>query len=410
MARSSDELHVWEGKGIPVGTFTRHWQQVSFQYDPTFPGPPISLNLPLDGEWSQNAPGRFLSNLLPDGTYERNRMRAKFDADSIQPFDLLDRIDTVGGLIFSKTDTFPQLHPGIGHRVTEFDLIQRIQDAKHGHGPIIPTGAARYSVAGGQGKFTLRLAGHEWYDPDSTHPSTHIFKPEAVDWPDSDYVENATMDLAEKAGVPTPEHGILTVSGERTYVVSRFDRILQDGEVQRIHCEDLLQGLGMRSEEKYEASAEDCGRLLLKADPTGSALSQFLQLLAFNTLSGNADAHAKNYSIYLDPHFTSVGMTPIYDAVDTRMWGNITTRLAMPINGKLHAPDITLKDWAAFGAKLGFPPDRMTDIIMSVAQNIHSNVRQIARQDLPEAIQKRFISTVGACLKPVLEPRRQIIR
>lgn len=407
MVDRQNELYVWEDEDTPVGVFTRHWQTISFHYDQSFPGPPISLSLPIGAPASSRAAGDFLANLVPDTIVQRSNMRKVYGAASIQPFDLLDRIDTAGGLIFSKDESYPSV-PAMTtpiEPISDKGIATLIHMAKHAHGPVV-TQNVRYSLAGFGGKFTLSYVDGQWYPSSALLPSTHIFKPSSQTWLHSDDVENATMSLAEQAGLTVPPHGMIHVDGEKSYIIQRFDREPdQFGTVRRIHCEDLLQALGMSSKDKYAPTAEQIIRLLNNVDPIGNLTWQFIQQLVFNTFCGNTDAHAKNYSIYLDVHHPSIQLTPIYDAANTRIWPEITDSLAMPINGKHVAAQITISDWKQFALVNNLDPARMIDEVQGQAKLIQNSVSSVLPL-LPQEYRKRFAHIIRVNITHLLPQRK----
>ena len=100
------ELHAWEN-GHHVGVFSEDDEErISFTYDAE-DGLPISLSLPRTGGWRDQAPRNFLDNLLPDNPNVRQAMREHLNASSAGVFDLLDRVDATGGLVFSLSPEPP---------------------------------------------------------------------------------------------------------------------------------------------------------------------------------------------------------------------------------------------------------------------------------------------------------------
>ena len=95
----TDILHVWMGDRRHVGVFSRDdGGRVVFQYDSDTDAP-ISVSLPLDGGWSAGVPEAFLDNLLPDEETARYAMMHRLGAASTDVFDLLDGVDSTGGLV-----------------------------------------------------------------------------------------------------------------------------------------------------------------------------------------------------------------------------------------------------------------------------------------------------------------------
>jgi len=123
--------------------------------------------------------------------------------------------------------------------------------------------------------------------------------------------------------------------------VERYDRKIDPstGEVQRIHQEDFCQALGVPSHRKYQQEGGPAASDLLaciRAHSTAPALDlgHFLDLLVFNVLIGNADAHGKNDSwLYTGG---SRRLAPAYDLVATTLWPELSSRMAMRIGQAKH--------------------------------------------------------------------------
>lgn len=324
------ELHAWEN-GHHVGVFSEDDEErISFAYDAN-EGLPISLSLPRTGGWRDQAPRNFLDNLLPDNPNVRQAMREHLNASSAGVFDLLDRVDATGGLVFSLSPEPPIPSPTLrlisdSQIANEIDRIERTRNYwwdEDSH--------CRFSLGGAQGKFTLSRVDGKWYWPDMMLPSTHIVKPKPHDLPEATKVELATMRLSELCGIDTPARGEITAQRKTAYIVERFDRRLEEGRIVRLRQEDFLQALGLPTRDKYDPSADDCLDLLQRIDASGSLSYRWLERLAFNTSSANSDAHAKNYSLILDPA-SGIRLSPQYDAVATRYWPEFNWELTMPLN------------------------------------------------------------------------------
>ena len=165
------ELHAWEN-GHHVGVFSEDDEErISFAYDAN-EGLPISLSLPRTGGWRDQAPRNFLDNLLPDNPNVRQAMREHLNASSAGVFDLLDRVDATGGLVFSLSPEPPIPSPTLrlisdSQIANEIDRIERTRNYwwdEDSH--------CRFSLGGAQGKFTLSRVDGKWYWPDMMLPST----------------------------------------------------------------------------------------------------------------------------------------------------------------------------------------------------------------------------------------------
>ena len=87
--------------------------------------------------------------------------------------------------------------------------------------------------------------------------------------------------------------------GQNTYLTERFDRDTSTDIASRIDMEDVAQALSLPPERKYNVTAQQVIKLL-GSEVSEQSQHDFIRLLAFNIAIGNADAHAKNYSIMLD--------------------------------------------------------------------------------------------------------------
>ncbi len=173
-------------------------------------------------------------------------MREHLNASSAGVFDLLDRVDATGGLVFSLSPEPPIPSPTLrlisdSQIANEIDRIERTRNYwwdEDSH--------CRFSLGGAQGKFTLSRVDGKWYWPDMMLPSTHIVKPKPHDLPEATKVELATMRLSELCGIDTPARGEITAQRKTAYIVERFDRRLEEGRIVRLRQEDFLQALGLR--------------------------------------------------------------------------------------------------------------------------------------------------------------------
>jgi serine/threonine-protein kinase HipA len=71
-------------------------------------------------------------------------------------------------------------------------------------------------------------------------------------------------------------------------------------------------------------------------------------------LIGNCDAHGKNYSLLYDSPAPS--LAPLYDLVSTAMYDELTTRLAMSIDGATMLEEVTIEAWQQLAKEVGFAP------------------------------------------------------
>ena len=380
----TDVLNVW-ADGRHVGVFSRASGATRFEYDADVTSP-ISLSLPIGGG-QPSAAEAFLQGLLPEGEVARLRMRHGLGAASTDSFDLLDSVDSAGGLVFSSSSSDPE--------VSEALVPMQPEDLEALCASVAGSGAAwweadermRFSLAGAQGKFTATCLSGDWYWPSASLPSTHIFKPESARIADVAYVECACMRLASRCGLTTPRSTVARLAGTSVYVVERFDREASGDGVARLRTEDLCQALGVMPSEKYEVSMGDVIGLFRRSGLPSDEVYSWVTMVGFNVLVGNADAHAKNYSLYE----TDAGprLCPLYDCVTTSYWDGFDRALAMSVNGKWYPEEIGLDDWAREAQADGLDPERVRSSVRDLAARIVEET-PLAMEGIPKGVALRL--------------------
>ncbi len=364
-----NRLYVWEGDNF-VGVFTRNpCGVIEFAYDLTAVRP-ISLSLPLEGGWGEGVPRNFLEGLLPDRDTELIRMKVALGAPDTDPFSLLDLNDVTGGLSFTADDEPPSQSASPIEPMTVDDIAARIRRARKEDSAWWEgvDRRCRFSLAGTQGKFSMARVGDEWFWPSASLPSTHIVKPEPVKAPGAIQIERACLALAEACGLEVPTCGVIEAMGETAYITERFDRMqTESGVCRRLRIEDFNQALGLPTRDKYLPEASEVTALLNVADPTLELSYAWFEQFAYNVHVGNADAHAKNYSLYLDH---KVMLCPLYDCLTTSYWPQFTEGLAMSVNEIWYPRAITPDDWAREGETCGLDGSRVRDIAQRVSNVI----------------------------------------
>lgn len=377
------ELHVWSDS-IHIGVFLQRDEgsPIRFRYD-NAEGIPISLSLPRTGDTSVIAPKAFLENLLPESQKARWRMADRLGVDSVDTFDLLAGVDVTGGLVFTPSAEKPSVQ-GEARPLDDDELAaQIIQTRAAGSAWFARTEHCRFSLAGGQPKFTLANHNGTWLWPNIAIPSTHIIKPAVADCSGSDHVENAVMKLGELCGLQAAPHGMIEPrTGVSAYIVERFDRKVENGRVRRLHCEDIAQAMGCMPDGKYDIDAVSCIRFLHRFDPTDGLGYEFVRRLAFNVSSADSDSHGKNYSLMLESD--GIRFSPMYDVSATRTWVGIDQDLAMRINDKEFAEWVEPSDWAVLAADSGLDEDKVVAIARNMAGLVLDHMDEIVSM-VPEA-------------------------
>ena len=161
----------------------------------------------------------------------------------------------------------------------------------------------------------------------------YILKPQTDRYRQLPEIEDLTMHLAEVAKIAVVPHGLIRFTdGEICYITRRIDR-MEDGS--KVPMEDMCQLSERLTEYKYKGSYEQIAKLIKKY----SAFSQldlvnFWEVVIFSWITGNADMHLKNFSLY-NNHKMGYALTPAYDLLSTKIvMPEDTEELALTLNGK----------------------------------------------------------------------------
>ncbi len=353
--------------GRLAGTLSRKDNgNLQYRYDSAYveeQGPRLSLNLPLQAEaFPHRDCLAFFGNLLPEEDV-RTQIALATGISAGNDYQLLERF---GGDVAGAVT----LQPPRDEREQEKDSLEvlsaeRLDEILAGlpQRPLAvdENGEVRLSLAGAQSKLPVVETEEGFALPHgSGHPTTHILKPEPARFPGLVDNEFFCMRLAREVGleVATVERAE-TTSGLPYLIVERYDRDLSEEPIRRLHQEDLCQALGKLHVEKYQ---QEGGPSVVEAmaliDETSVAPArdrqQFWLALVFNVLIGNCDAHGKNYSLLYDS--PAPRLAPLYDLLSTSVYGELTRRLSMSIDGVAMLEDVEIKAWERLANEVGFAP------------------------------------------------------
>ena len=159
-----------------------------------------------------------------------------------------------------------------------------------------------------------------------------ILKPQTDRFANLPENEDLTMHLAEAAGIKTVPHSLIRFAdGELCYITRRVDRT-KKGD--KIAMEDMCQLSERLTEDKYKGSYERIAKLIKQysAAPLLDVVN-FWEVVVFSWLTGNADMHLKNFSLYRPAD--NYMLTPAYDLLSTSIvMPDDDEELALTLNGK----------------------------------------------------------------------------
>lgn len=366
-------LDVWlDGYSEPVGRLDAlESGSTSFQYRPGYliDGRPISLSLPLTDQPVEDATARaFFDNLLP----ENDQMERVIDREGLDRGDIVGILAHVGGDCAGALSCLPLGSPPIkvpgdlesDYRPLEEDelreIVTRLAERRR-----LPEGLDDPSpVAGVQGKLALTvLADGRFGLPAAGRkvPTTHILKvPRRTEARDA-ILEEAASSLAAACGFAVSNSRHVEIHGVGALLIERFDRIIAEGVVYRLHQEDFAQALGLPASLKYERRGRAGRRfdaaaihsVLMQLDRPAPAVEAFLLATIFNLAIGNNDNHAKNHGILHLPGSGPV-LAPLYDVLPFRLHRDYTDELAFSIGSATHFDKMKAADVSALLACFGF--------------------------------------------------------
>ena len=369
-------LNVWvEASPEPIGrltaadngavqfTYERAWAYAAASF-------PLSLSLPLREEPFGDAISRaFFSNLLQEND-QLERVIAREGLDRGDMVGLLAHVgaDCSGSVSVLREDHPPIKRPGSLSQdydaLSEEDFADLVLRLAQGH-PLPAEMRDPSPVAGFRRKISLAALPGDCFGlpkAGSGAPTTHILK-----IPDPDHRHEARHEafataLAQQAGFNVGDCIAGEVEGQDVLLITRFDRLVVEDQVYRVHQEDFAQALGLPAELKYERrgrvgrrfDAAAIARVLNATDRPALAREQFLRMTLFNLLIGNNDNHAKNHGLLHVPAQAPV-LAPFYDLVPVKIVAGFRQDLAFRIGNAQLPHEITGSDLESFCVAIGIP-------------------------------------------------------
>lgn len=161
----------------------------------------------------------------------------------------------------------------------------------------------------------------------------YILKPQTDRFASLPEVEDLTMHLAELAKIRVVPHSLIRFAdGELCYITRRVDRT-EKGE--KLPMEDMCQLTERLTEHKYKGSYEQIAKAVQRFSSVPKLdLVNYWEQVVFSWITGNADMHLKNFSLYstVKGNYT---LTPAYDMLSTALvMPEDTEELALALNGK----------------------------------------------------------------------------
>jgi len=290
---------------------------------------PLSTRLPATTDDPMRPPwlAGWLRGLLPDSTRVLRSWCESHGVEEERPLHLLGTrvgADCAGAVPFGRPESTAHLlnAPGSLAVLSEdeaHDWLRRLR-VHPAYRPHRWSGDVGWSLSGMQPKVAWRRVGDDWAMARGREPTSHIVKVTRLDYEHEALIEHLTLRTAARLGIPAARTAIIEWDDVEAIAVSRFDRTRTTAAapLSRIHQEDLCQAAGAAPEQKYQRHGGPdparCAALLrddISVTPTDD-LRRFRDMLLFQWLIVNPDAHAKNYGLLLRGDARL--LTPLYDA------------------------------------------------------------------------------------------------
>ncbi|MCG8684990.1 MAG: type II toxin-antitoxin system HipA family toxin [Desulfobacterales bacterium] len=353
-----DKLNVFINQNRAGELWLDDQRRFCFQYDETWLNSPksyrLSTCLPLRQDpFLANTPFSYFANLLPEGRI-LDVLSRKLQISVNNTFELLKAIggDCAGAVSLYEDNSFPPRPKDYSYAPLTKKRLAKVIETLPDNPFMADEQGIRLSLAGAQEKLPVFL------DKDSSiqiakkgAPSSHILKTPIKELQGS--VENETycMMLAQNMGLLVPEVQIIRVNTIPLYVVKRFDRKIKKGLLYRVIQEDFCQGLNVDPQLKYTPTIQECFSLIRKESASQIRdIRRLLELVIFNGLIGNSDAHAKNISLIHDENGTT--LAPFYDLLSTWIYP-YAKKMAMKIGGGRHFQFLTPDHFKQFAQDTG---------------------------------------------------------
>ncbi|HSG40672.1 MAG TPA: type II toxin-antitoxin system HipA family toxin [Thermoanaerobaculia bacterium] len=325
----------------------------------------------------------FFSNLLPEGPLRRLVAR-QAEVNEQREALLLGALgqDLPGAVVVERGD-------GEG---SEPDDQPSVSSAEPSRGTRL-----KFSLAGVQLKFSVLKEADRLTLPATGQGGDWIVKLPDAQYPEVPANEFSMLQWARESGIEVPDFELVQIPeigglppdlGFRettALAVRRYDR--QPGG--RVHQEDFAQVLGLYPWEKYDRFNHETIGNVVRAVAGPEAFLEYARRLAFVILSGNGDAHHKNWSL-LYPDGRRAVLAPAYDLVFTRAYIQ-NDQLALNLKKSKSFSDVTLESFRHLARRAEVDEQTAADAVAEASQRIREAWARVAADSpLSEETRKKL--------------------
>ncbi len=220
-----------------------------------------------------------------------------------------------------------------------------------------------------------------------------ILKPQTKQFRSLPELEDLTMHLAEIAKVATVPHSLIRFEdGELAYITKRIDR---NKKGDKFAMEDMCQLTERLTEYKYKGSYEQISKMIDKysSAPNLDKIN-FWEQVIFSWITGNADMHLKNFSLYAKKQGV-YQLTPAYDMLSTVLvTPEDPEELALTLNGKKRK--IKRTDFELAMTSCGIDNKVIENIFNKFAKALPKWEEMISISFLPDDLKEEYILLLRA--------------
>jgi serine/threonine-protein kinase HipA len=398
--------------GTHIGLLAQENGRLSFVYVDQ-PSASLAHQFPMQVDpFTHEQCEAFFSGLLPDEPVRSNLARL-LKVSPRNTFGLLQHLggDCAGAIQVLPRQTAPNEEQSL-RRLSDDELYSILQKL-----PQRPLGIGiegfRISGAGAQDKLVIAKIDGRWCLPLYGYPSTHMIKPNIQGFSDSVLNEYFCMTLAGRVGIRVPAVDIITLHGHQFYAVERYDRVHVDNQILRLHQEDFCQLLNIPPNQKYQNEGgpsipqlfETIQIFQRQGRMKGAETLHLLQLVLFNFLIGNGDAHGKNFSILYTG--TQIEVAPGYDLLSTLVYGGYhTEKMAMKIGSKYKFKAVANRHLDDMAESIGISPK----LVQRQGKKLVDIISRESKLLLAEMTQQGFTSAILEEIDAVIQKQRMMFR
>lgn len=348
----------------------------------------LSLEATLVG--TQSRVPKWFGHVLPDPT---SHVRSLLAAHAgVKPHHELE-------LLLALADDLPgALHV----RALSLDGEPLVDDPPPAESqPSATDGRLRFSLAGMQLKVSARSEGQRLTVPVRGEESRYLVKLPDPRYAELPRIEAAVLTWAQQAGIEVPDHrlvDIATIDGipaawaspeKLALSLDRYDR----GPEGRRHQEDFAQIFGTESHDadaKYVGSLDRIARVVHALCPED--FDELLRRFAFVILSGNADAHLKNWSlVYQDRRRPR--LSPAYDLVFTLFAPGSADTLGLKLRNKRDFAEVVATDFESLAESVGASAAHARQVVGELVTNARAafrSVRDLLPGDVAQLVEQHL--------------------